>query len=47
MVFMDKTYDLISDSIQIGENTVKKVVTSVDIMYRYIHVAEKNKKNLI
>jgi len=47
MVFMDKTYDLLSDTIQIGENTVKKVVASYDIMYRYIQVAEKNKKKLI
>ena len=47
MIFMDKTYDLLSDTVLIGENTSKKVVASVDIMYRYIHVAEKNKKNLI
>ena len=47
MIFMDKTYDLLSDTVIIGENTSKKVVASVDIMYRYIHVAEKNKKNLI
>ena len=33
MIFMDKTYDLLSDTVQIGENTVKKVVASIDIMY--------------
>lgn len=47
MIFMDKEYDLLSDPLSTGDNITKKVVTTLEIMSRYIHTAEKNKKNLI
>ncbi len=49
LVFIDKTYDLLADppSTVGGENAVKKIVTTLDVMTRYLNVAEKNKKNLV
>lgn len=49
LVFMDKNYDMLADTPSTvgGENASKKLVTSLDLLARYLHVAEKNKKNLV
>lgn len=49
LVFMDKTYDLLDDAPSTvgGENAAKKIVNTLDVMTRYLNVAEKNKKNLV
>ena len=48
LVFMEKTYDLLSDSPSVGgDNITKKVITTLDVMSRCLNVSEKNKKNLV